>query len=163
MTQCGGSWSCCCVDDETEEGVVFPPPAFLVGEEEPCNGDEWSTSVVVILVTDPLRRLMLGGITTSPDGCWGINSCVSSVLTRWEILYGRLSVVPPTGMPVVLLLPPMPLLLSLGCWPLSSKTAPPPPDNELYMSLEPAPSGEPAARGVKDGPDAMLVVLLLLL
>ena len=60
LTQCGGSWSC--VVDETEEGVVLPA-AFLVGE--PCNGEV----VVLILGMDPLRRLMLGGITTSPDGC----------------------------------------------------------------------------------------------
>ena len=61
LTQCGGSRSCV---GETEEGVVFPT-AFLVGD--PCNGEE--SLEVLILLRDPLRRLMLGGITTSPDGC----------------------------------------------------------------------------------------------
>ncbi len=66
LTQFVGSWSCV---DETDEGVVFPV-AFLVGD--PFNDEERSLPDVLILLLlreDPLRRLMLGGITTSPDGC----------------------------------------------------------------------------------------------
>lgn len=58
-------------------------------------------------------------------------------------------VVPPTGL--LASLTPVLLLFPLD-WPLSSKTAPP------NMSLEPALSGEPAAGGEADEPDAMLVV-----
>ncbi len=65
------------------------------------------------------------------------------------------------GLLALLPLPPMALVSSLlERRPLSSKTAPPP-DNGLYMSLEPALSGVPVvvAGGEKDGPDAMFVVL----